>query len=170
MKRSHLTRPTDGAGGNPWLSLGVSGSPLTGNLKAGSAELEGPGPARAREPGLEKCLHPKRHPLRALHRAPWQRAAEPQGLSVARTSPVPQPSSRVRVSLPALPPRCGPRPTAPAPRKMDSLSACEFERWTVNLERPARKQGPSPSGHGVGDHPPPQAAASQRPWCGRWAH
>lgn len=60
--------PQMGPDSNRGCAWDVSGSPLPRSRQEGSAELEGPGPAPAREPGLEWRFHPNQ--TRALDAPP----------------------------------------------------------------------------------------------------
>ena len=157
-------------GGNPWLSLGC--------LRTSSAWeptgrpcrlLKESGPAGAGEPGLEERSHPGHDPLRALRREPWQRVAEPGSCPELALGPRPDPAPSARFLS-----QRSHRATARDPRFPLLLKWIRPLPVDSNAERsilsvPQGSGARALRGHGAGDHPPSQDAASLQPRCGRWA-
>lgn len=145
-QRQQPARPTDGA---RWKAVAEPGrsrdllrpEPYGQALKTSRVRPSGgwrTGPGGALTPGPQTAPGAPPGAMATSSRTRSQPGACP--------SPARGRSSERKVSLPALPPRRGPGPTAPPPPKMDSPATRGFERGTVHLERPAGERGPRPPG------------------------
>ena len=158
--------------GNPCCAWDVSRSPLPGNLQADSVELQGPGPARAEEPGRPEVALTSQPDTRSGHSTGrhGNKQRSPRACPGGRTSPAPQPSSECRVFPPGAPTATRSRThSSPLPLKwVRPLPVDSNAEWSIT-RIPRGSRARALLGNGDGDHPPSQAVASRRPGCGQWA-